>query len=424
VSRGFGADIVVAGAGPAGIAAAVRARECGRSVLVLDDNPSAGGQIWRGEQSHGQGSFWLRRFAGCAAKLITSARIVDGDAQRRRLILETQDEAFALEYGKLILAIGARELFLPFPGWTTPNVMGIGGLQALVKSGLRISGKRIVVAGTGPLMLAAADYFRRHNAVVPVIAEQAGWIRLARFLLHLAKHPGKLCQAAVLRFGLRRSRYLASCWVEAANGTEKLESVRLRQDARVWDEDCDYLATGYGFKPNSELAELMNCRICNTGVDVDAFQRTSQEDIYAAGECTGIGGAELAIVEGETAGYAAAGRNDLAEKLFRKRSKARQFAAALERAFAPREELRRLPSAGTIVCRCEDVVWERLESMKSWRSAKLHTRCGMGPCQGRICGPILEFLLGLEPDSVRPPVFPARLESLVAANEIEEGICQ
>jgi NAD(P)H-nitrite reductase large subunit len=161
------------------------------------------------------------------------------------------------------------------------------------------------------------------------------------------------------------------------------------------------------------LPALLNCECTSAGIRVNAFQKTSQEDIYCAGECTGIGGVELSLLEGEIAGHAATGRSELAARLFRKRAKARQFAAALEHAFAPRHELKKLPRPETIVCRCEDVTWQRLQSMPSWRTAKLYTRCGMGPCQGRVCGPILEFLLGLHPESIRPPVFPERIGTLV-----------
>ncbi len=419
------ADILVAGAGPAGIAAAVRARECGQSVLILDDNPAPGGQIWRGGQqraARGEASLWFRKLAASGAEVMAGARIVDGNAKQQRLIVEKQDSAFEISYGKLILATGARELFLPFPGWTIPNVMGVGGLQALVKSGLPIAGKRIVVAGSGPLLLAAAAYFSRHGALVPVIGEQACRSRLAGFAWQLGRHPGKLIQAAALRLALRNSRYLTSCWVEAANGQGRLDNVQLRHGQRVWQERCDYLAAAYGFKPNIELPELLKCKTRNAVVEVDKFQQTSKESVFCAGECTGIGGVDLAILEGEIAGYAASGRSELAARLFKRRNKARHFAAALERAFALRSELRSLPSENTIVCRCEDVSWHRLQSMSSWRSAKLYTRCGMGPCQGRICGPILDFLLGLHAESVRPPVFPARLETLAAPGETEEII--
>jgi NADPH-dependent 2,4-dienoyl-CoA reductase/sulfur reductase-like enzyme len=408
------ADVLIAGAGPAGMAAAVRARESGAGVLVLDDNPEAGGQIWRNGQRHPtsrQAAAWFRELARSGADVITGARIVHGDA--KHLVVEMQDRVMKLEYRKLILATGARELFLPFPGWTMPNAMGTGGLQALVKSGLRVAGKRIVVAGTGPLLLAGADYFRHQGAIVPVVAEQASMARLARFALRLLRYPEKLFQAAALRFRLRGSRYLTSCHVEAAYGEARLQGVQLRRGKQSWCENCDYLAIAYGFRPNIELPALLGCQADSSGVRVNRFQQTSQEGIYCAGECTGVGGVELSIVEGEIAGYAAAGRSDLAARLFRAQRKARRFASTLETAFALDRELRNLALPKTIICRCEDVTWERLQHMNSWRSAKLYTRCGMGPCQGRVCGPILEFLLGLHPEGVRPPLFPARLDTLV-----------
>ena len=103
-----------------------------------------------------------------------------------------------LKYGKLVLAPGARERFLPFPGWTLPNVMGAGGLQAMVKCGLPIRGKRVIVAGTGPLLLAVADYLRKHGAEIPVICEQACWRSLAKFGLALVSWPAKIVQGLSL----------------------------------------------------------------------------------------------------------------------------------------------------------------------------------------------------------------------------------
>src|SRR5205085_4692148 len=101
------------------------------------------------------------------------------------LLAEGPDDTLELRYRKLVLATGARERFLPFPGWTLPNVMGAGGLQAMVKCGLPIRGKRVVVAGTGPLLIAVAAYLHEHGAEIPMICEQACWSRLARFALIL-----------------------------------------------------------------------------------------------------------------------------------------------------------------------------------------------------------------------------------------------
>jgi hypothetical protein len=147
---------------------------------------------------------------------------------------------------------------------------------------------------------------------------------------------------------------------------------------------------------------------------VSEFQQTTVERIFCAGEPTGIGGVDLALVEGQIAGLAATGRASEARTLFLKREKFRRFARLLDETFCLRSELRSLPSSNTLICRCEDVSYLRLREHTSWRAAKLHTRCGMGACQGRICGPATQFLFKWSPDSVRPPVFPARVEHLAA----------
>ena len=177
---------------------------------------------------------------------------------------------------------------------------------------------------------------------------------------------------------------------------------------------CDYLACGFHLVPNVELAALIGCRLRNGYVETDEFQQTSVPEVYCVGEPTGIGGLELSRVEGEIAGFTAGGNRDAAGKLFATRRRLQKFAGALDRTFRIRPELRSLPLAQTIVCRCEDVTYARLRQQRSWRAAKLQTRCGMGPCQGRVCGPATQFLFGWISDSVRPPVFPTRFSTLAA----------
>ena len=145
---------------------------------------------------------------------------------------------------------------------------------------------------------------------------------------------------------------------------------------------------------------------------MDDDQQTSVPGVFCAGEATGIGGLDLALVEGEIAGYAAAGRMREASARYALRQQHRRFATALEKAFALRDELKTLPAPETLVCRCEDVSYARIRACSGWREAKLQTRCGMGPCQGRVCGGAVEFLMGWHSESVRPPLFPARIESL------------
>jgi NADPH-dependent 2,4-dienoyl-CoA reductase/sulfur reductase-like enzyme len=399
-------DVVVVGAGPAGLAAARRAAECGARVAMLDDNPQPGGQIWRG------GATEAARWQRADVEWMAGARVFDAP-EPQHLAVEMFDGECLVGYRSLVLATGARELFLPFPGWTLPNMMGAGGLQALAKSGLPVAGKRIVVAGSGPLLLAVARYLRGHGADVRLVAEQAPWRALLQFGMRLAKHPAKLVQALELRAALAGVPYITSCWPIAAQGGERLESVTLRRaDGRTWTESCDYLACGFGLIPNLELGALLGCRMATDGIEVDEFQETSEAGIFAAGEATGIGGLELSLVEGEIAGYAAGGNAGGAQALFGARASHRRFAAALQQAFALRGELRDLPQPGTLVCRCEDVSMERVRACSHWREAKLHTRCGMGPCQGRICGSAAAFLLGWQAESVRPPVLPARVRSM------------
>lgn len=405
-------EVLIVGAGPAGLAAAYRAAQGGRRrVTVVDDNPDAGGQIWRGERREPrsrEAQVWLERVRSVEIQLLAGARVFQ-QLEPGRLLAEETAGVRELRYESLVLATGARERYLPFPGWTLPNVMGAGGLQALVKGGLPVERRRIVVAGSGPLLLAVAAYLREHGAEVFLVAEQAPQHRLARFGLGLMGQPGKLSQALAF---LKGGKYLTDCWVVAAYGDEELKSVVLRRGRKRWSVSCDYLACGFHLMPNLELAELLGCEIAGGAVKVDEFQQTSVPKVYSAGESTGIGGLELSLVEGEIAGLAIAGRHDEARRLFSLRAKQQRFSDLLNRTFALRDELKTLAEPETIVCRCEDVGFDRLRAHDSWRAAKLQTRCGMGPCQGRICGGAVEFLFDWKAESVRPPILPVRVESL------------
>ena len=355
-------------------------------------------------------------FSGCVRQVLPrSARLrVVHQPEEGVLLAEGLNGFCELRYEKLVLATGARERFLPFPGWTLPNVMGAGGLQAIVKSGLPIRGKRVVIAGTGPLLLAVAAYLRKHGAVIPLICEQASWGSLARFGSALVNWPGKIIQGIHLKRDLAHAPFAANSWVLAARGQETIESAVISRAGRVETLPCDYLACGFHLIPNVELPLLLGCAVSHGCVQVDDFQKTTVSSVYCAGEPTSVGGVELALIEGQIAGLSAAGRTSEAGAWFAKRRKARRFAELLDGTFRLRTELRSLSLPETIICRCEDVPYSRLRQHTSWRSAKLHTRCGMGPCQGRVCGPATQFLFKWNPDSVRPPVFPARVETLAA----------
>ncbi|MGH9607026.1 MAG: FAD-dependent oxidoreductase [Terracidiphilus sp.] len=423
-------DILVVGAGPAGIAAAVTAAAAGRRVGLVDDNPAPGGQIWRsGAHLPHAAQLWLAQLNRSSVVRLHGWRVFDAP-QSNLLCAEpnwgaTNGESRVraeLSFGKLILAAGARERFLPFPGWTLPNVMGAGGLDALVRGGLPIAGKRVVVAGTGPLLLAVAAHLARRGARIVAVCDQASSLQLARFAAQVAFAPGKLWQGASYVFAMGPARLRTGCWPIAAHGSDRLRAVTLRQGAKQWDVDCDYLACGFHLVPNIELPVLLGCRIENGFVASGELLETSVAGVYCAGEPTGIGGVELSLLEGEIAALAASGQTEKAGKLARKRRGKFAFVRALAQVCTLNPELRALATDDTIVCRCEDVRCGALRTRANWREAKLHTRCGMGPCQGRICGPATEFLFGWRDASIRPPIFPAFVSSLASPDTPMENL--
>jgi len=413
-------DILIVGAGPAGMAAAVAASGSSRHVILIDDNAAAGGQVWRNFTAQN-----TRDYPGAKALADLNTRLrntnvevrcatrVVGQPAANVLRVEDDQGAGDLAYRHLILATGARERFLPFPGWTLPGVMGAGGLQALVKSGLSIQGKRVVVAGSGPLLPAVAASLAKHSAHVLGIFEQAPLACLMRFALTLAAHPGKFLEGLRYRSATLAAPYRTSSWVTRAHGNHRLQSVTVSVNGAQRELACDYLACGFHLVPNLELSRLLGCTIDNIYVRVDANQKSSVPHIYCAGELTGIGGLEKAFCEGEIAGLVCAGKS--AAHLFDRRNRHARFARQLDTAFAMRRDLAQLADPDTLICRCEDVPRRAVETCHNWREAKLHTRCGMGPCQGRVCGPATELLFGWTNDSVRPPLTPARVRTLANA---------
>jgi NADPH-dependent 2,4-dienoyl-CoA reductase/sulfur reductase-like enzyme len=395
--------------------AAVSAAESGRRVGVVDDNPCLGGQIWRSGNTDpsSPAAEWVEKLRTAGVEVLHETRVFHS-LGTGTLLAENADEFCELGYDKLILATGARERFLPFSGWTLPNVMGAGGLQAMVKSGLPIKGKRVLIAGTGPLLLAVAAYLRKNGAEIPFICEQASSSSVVRFATWLMRQPNKLGQAISLGKDISGVPLVCNSWPVAALGQKTLEAVVISKNHKTGTVPCDYLACSFHLVPNTELAALLGCRLRTNYVQVDDLQQTSVPEIFCAGEPTGIGGVGASLLEGKIAGYVASGHQEKARAFLRERNKQRQFASALERTFRLRPELKSLAKCDTIVCRCEDVTYGRLQSETSWRAGKLHARCGMGPCQGRICGPATEFLFNWRPESVRPPVFPVRFASLAA----------
>lgn len=413
-------DVAVVGAGPAGLSAAVRAAGGGARVLVLDQSSHLGGQIWRHRERAtlaGPARAWLARFEAAGAGYLPQATVAD--ASPGRLFAVTPAGPVTIHARSIVLATGARELFLPFPGWTLPNVFGVGGLQALIKSGLDVRGKRVVIAGSGPLVFPVAATAAEHGAQVVAVCEQAPRGAVLAFGAGLWRAPSKLVAALRYRSAFRSAAFSTGTWVARADGKGRVERVTLTDGRRQRTMDCDLLATACGLIPNVELGAALGCRVVNGALLVDEAQRTSVPSVFAAGECTGVGGEDLALAEGAIAGLAAAGRPWRA--LRRGRDRARGMVRRMERAFAPRAELLRRAEADTVVCRCEDVRLRDLDAGWDGRQAKLASRAGMGACQGRVCGAALARMYQWAPPGVRAPLSPVPVLALAALDDDVAG---
>ncbi|KJK56692.1 oxidase [Saccharothrix sp. ST-888] len=451
-------DLAVVGAGPAGLAAAVTAAELGLRCALVDAGPRPGGQYYR-HPAPGLGAARPERLHhGWAAFARLSGRL-KAHTGARRLDYLTDHHIWTMERGEIwqlhatlgsewtgaagravvrarsvLLATGAYERQLPFPGWTLPGVVTAGGAQAMLKSGLVLPGRRIVVAGSGPLLLAAASSLVSAGAEVPAVVEATDYLHYARSLATLAANPAKLVEGArhgvtLLRHGVRLRRGSA---VVEAHGTDRVTAVTVARLDRDWRPvpgtarriACDALAVGHGLVPQIELATELGARIRRTpdgtvALAVDDGLRTSLPGLWAAGETCGVGGADLAVAEGESAARVIAGRPvPAALRAFRQRRRA--FAELMAAAHRPGPGWPQWLRADTEVCRCEEVPAARIREAVTElgaadaRTVKLLTRAGMGWCQGRMCGPAVACLSGGGParaDS-RPLARPVPLAQL------------
>jgi NADPH-dependent 2,4-dienoyl-CoA reductase/sulfur reductase-like enzyme len=420
-----GCDVAVLGAGPAGLAASVAAARAGARTALVDSAARVGGQYWRhreGDSGAGQHQWAALRALRAAAYGLDRLDFLAGHAvwhvERRQggftVHAIAGQQAREIRCRALVVATGAYDRQLPFPGWTLPGVYTAGGAQALLKGHGVTVGRRVVVAGTGPFLMPVAAALARAGTEVAGVFEAGSPARFRRHLAAVAANPDKLAEGAGYLGALLRHLvpYRTRTTVVAAHGTDSVTAVtvaRLDPDWRVLPGtarrlDCDAVAVGYGFTPQVEIALQLGCE---TRLDADgSLVATADDDqcssvpgVYLAGEVCGVGGAALALAEGELAGRHAADatvgtRPDgtAVARLRRRRSGLRAFAAALHDAYPVRPGWTSWLADDTQVCRCEEVpVSEVRRSVVDLgatdaRTVKLLARPGMGLCQGRVCG--------------------------------------
>jgi hypothetical protein len=341
-----------------------------------------------------------------------------------------------LEPDALVLATGAHDRVLPFPGWELPGVFTAGAAQALVKGERIAVGDRPLIAGSGPFLLPVAAALLRTGSRVQAVLEAnpagtvlRGWTARP---WEPAARTGKAAELAAYAALLARQRvpYRTGRAVIEARGDGRVEeavTARLRADWSVVPGtertlNVDALCVTHGFSPQLELPVAVGCALRDGFVQVDDDQATSSPGVYAAGEVTGIAGAPAARGEGIVAGWVAAGGapGEL-RAVRRQRDRARAFAVRLAAAHPIGAAWPGWLRPDTIVCRCEETTYDTLrraaEEDTSAQAMKLATRAGLGPCQARICGPTVAGLAGRGDPHHRPIAQPIRLSELADDKE-------
>jgi NADPH-dependent 2,4-dienoyl-CoA reductase/sulfur reductase-like enzyme len=457
-------ELVVVGAGPAGLVAATTAARAGAQVTLIDEYPRPGGQYLKGA-AHANGAPPVSATERQARALLPDLAQFEVEQrlqtqvwglEGKRLALYSPAGVDWLQTKVIVVATGARELVIPFPGWTLPGVMTLGAAQLLAKGHGVLPGQRILLAGSGPLLLPVANELTQRGAEVVAVLEAT---HPGQWLSHGGAAWGnwdRLREGWHYLRGLRRARipYRFGQTVVRAEGDEALENVVIaRLDGQgnplsgtEGTFEVDTLCLGFGFVPNVELTQLAGCehrfdrRRGGWAPTVDERLETTVSGLLAAGETAGVGGAGAAMLEGRVAGLAAAWRLGYIDEtrlagevagLAGQRQRLQRFGAMLNTLFAPQPGLDAITTGETTICRCEGVTAGEvraavangaasLDALKNW------TRVGQGLCQGRTCGPLLARLLRQESGcstetagcfNVRPPLKPVPLGQLAVGGD-------
>lgn len=456
-----GFDVVIVGAGPAGMQAAVDLRRQGLTVLVADEQPAPGGQIWRGVErnaatrlagalgpDYARGADLVRAFRASGAEYRPETQVWQVE-EGWSVFLKHAGRAEMVRARAVLLATGAQERPVPFPGWTLPGVMTVGAAQILLKSGGFLPNGPVWLCGAGPLPLLYAHQILALGGRVDGIVDTSDPAQRMRALRHLPRALRdwrSLAKGARWIRGLRRSglRIVRGATDLSAGGGDSLTHLSFRQGGKAERVDAALLLTHEGVIPSVHATLALGCaHDWHAGQRylaprLDGWGETSIGGLFVAGDGAGIGGADAAVARG---GLAALG---IARTLGVVGTEARRggYDAALARALATRPLLdslypapaRRLPDE-LIVCRCEEVTAGRVrEAARAGapdpNQVKAATRAGMGPCQGRQCGYTVSRLIAEEHGladghagffNIRPPLKPVTLGALAALELSEDA---
>ena len=465
-------DLVIVGAGPAGMAAAIAACRAGSKVTLIDENHAIGGQIYRQSPA---------ALSGLSVPTDTNAahgkRLIDeleslkeqiewlpqtsvwGYFPDRKLAVRMREGWQIITAQQVILATGAYEYVAPFPGWTLPGVMTPGGAQSMLKGMKVLPGNRILIAGSGPFLLVVAALLHAAGGKVVGVVETARRRDALTHLPALLSNPKLLLQGRYYFKQLRKAR-IPLHWghvVTRADGAGSLERLTIsacdsagKPCGNFSTVDVDTLCVGYGFIPRTELTQMTRCEMEYQELlggwipRLDQRLSTSASGIRVAGDGGGVAGAMVAELEGAVAGLTAShALGDLTDKAYkqqitpltRRLRKSQTFRMALDRIYQIRPGLLDLACPDTTICRCEEISRKEMEDGIQFggtniSTLKVITRIGMGPCQGKMCWPTVSRMIAKKEGKsvaeignlrVRPPISPINMSDLLNESFIAES---
>lgn len=455
-------DVIVIGAGPAGLSAAVTADALGLRVLLLDEQPAPGGQVYRDVartcerrstdamllgRDYVRGLSLIEQLGTSRVTYLPRTRVWHIDAARPTAYYCTDGQTRLARANALILAHGAIERPVPIPGWTLPGVMAAGAAQTLLKSTGMVPSGPIVLAGNGPLLLLVAAQLHKAGVEIALVAQTTRWqdyLRASTRVASALRAPTYLSKGMRLKLDIARSSTATRHGLVSlsAQGTGRLEQVTLVFRNLTLRVPANVLLLHEGVIPNTQITRLLrieheyDCSARCFRPRLDAFGESSRAGIFIAGDGASILGARAAELSGRLAAWAIAarlGKISNRQKMrathpLRKKLAAERAARGFLDALFPPSQIATSPEAATLVCRCHEVTAQQIaqaaqDGCANTDAVKASLRCGMGPCQGRLCAGVTAGLVavarGVAPadmpmQRVRPPLQPLTLGELAS----------